>query len=370
MWLFLGVNGGVLNSMRLPALSRLALRRLFAERGDEISVRATALAKGFPAFDTGRPEVALAVAETMATDPDPYVQGFGLMMRAAVQENFGEPELSTSDAREAYQRFELVGDHWGMGMAAQGIGQWLASHERGETDEWLRRGERHLQLVGATEDARSIRVLLDVQLALKGDPEAAQRLEEAAADAHAEPMDTGQARLGLAQLAWQSEQYDVALAHARAVAQIAADAPTAMAQVRIVFRVVALIIELRVAAIRPELAPDAAARAVQLLVLAGEEAIPLLDSPVLGSWALAGAELAAYRGEPERARELWSLGVRLGANIRSLFSPEYSDRLVAALDDEDGRDAVRARWRDGSVPDVKNRIGDLMEALLDQTLRR
>jgi hypothetical protein len=255
-------------------------------------------------------------------------------------------------------------------MAAQGIGQWMRNGDRDDADEWLRRGERHLRLIGATEDARSIRVLLDVQLTLKGDPAATDRLRETAANAQLEPMDAGQAHLGLAQLAWQLEQYDVALAHARTVAQIAADASGAMAQVRIVFRVVAMIIEVRVAAVRPDLAPHADARAVQLLVLAGDEAIPLLDSPVLGSWALAGAELAAYRGDVERARELWSLGVRLGANIRSLFNPDYGERLTAALGDEDGRAAIRAPWRDRSVMEVKNRVAELMEALVDQTLRR
>ncbi|WP_410622464.1 FAD-dependent oxidoreductase [Amycolatopsis sp. cmx-8-4] len=95
-----------------------------------------------------------------------------------------------------------------MGMAAHAAGHTTGS------DEWLRRSERHLALVGAAQDARSTRVLLDTQLALAGDAEAERRLRETAGSAD---LDVHQARLGLAQPAWRRGRPDEATAHADAL---------------------------------------------------------------------------------------------------------------------------------------------------------
>ena len=211
-------------------------------------------------------------------------------------------------------------------------------------------------LVGATGDAQSVRVLLDVQRALTGDAEAAQRLSGTVTDTHADPVDAAQAALGLAQLAWQEQRYDDVLTRLDAVTHIAGGPSYVVPQARVVARSAAATLSLRVAAARsPHALALADARAVELLRLARDEALSIMDTPVLGSCALAGAELAAHRGEVDTARELAALGARLGANVVYQFQDGPSDRLAAALRIAPAAD----QWRDEPVADRRTagRVG-------------
>lgn len=174
--LLIAVNAGISGPLRLAVLARRALRRLLAERPREVSSRLTALASALAAFDQLDPDHVLPGAAVLIAHPDPYVQGFGLFARAAARDSGGLPEESVADAEQAYQRFEAAGDHWGMGMAAQAVGHALTAPDGDRAIEWLARSVHHMDLIGATQDSRSIRVLLDVQLALAGDPAAEQRL--------------------------------------------------------------------------------------------------------------------------------------------------------------------------------------------------
>ncbi|MEK8106073.1 hypothetical protein NKG94_14565 [Micromonospora sp. M12] len=61
-------------------------------------------------------------------------------------------------------------------MAAGAVGQFLVPGGDARSSEWLTRSVQHMELVGAAQDARSIRVRLDAQLALAGDAEAERRL--------------------------------------------------------------------------------------------------------------------------------------------------------------------------------------------------
>jgi hypothetical protein len=292
----------------------------------------------------------------LIADPDPYVQGLGFALRAAIRENHGDVGLGGQDAELAYERFELAGDHWGMGMTAQAIGA------RGEAGagEWLGRGERHMDLLGAVEDADSIRVLRDTQLAQAGDDAAAARLAGAIAAADLQSMDSAQAHLGLAQHSWLRGRYDAVLEHADRAMTIADGTAVPLPQMRVVLAVAAAVLHLRVAAARERPAGE---RPVQLLRGARDEALPSLDVPALGSWALGGAALAKHRGEAAVARELWALGLRCGANILPLF-----ERGDAITGEDDGADA----WRDRPVTEVTDRIRVVMDGLLAEphTLRR
>ncbi|MFI6761487.1 BTAD domain-containing putative transcriptional regulator [Micromonospora sp. NPDC050417] len=365
MCLVIGVNAGISGSLRLAVLSRRVLRTLLVERPGELSPRQTVLASALPSFDAFDPDESMKGADEMVAHPDPYVQGLGFFARAAVRENGGMPEASVVDAELAYHRFGVAGDHWGMAMAAQAVGHSITPRGDVRATEWLARSVRHMDLVGAAQDARSVRVLLDVQLALTGDPEAERRLRETAAPGQAaEEFDAAQASLGLAHLAWQRERYDEVLAYADAVTRVVAGSTRPQPQPRVVFRVAVSVLHLRVASVRPGSGDDADAHATALLTLARDEAMSSKDLPVIGAWALGGAELAAHRGDVPTTLELWALGTRIGTNIGLLLPPGESERLTAALGDEERREPLVAALRAQSATSVAARIQQVMDDLL------
>ncbi|WP_433042490.1 ATP-binding protein [Dactylosporangium sp. CS-033363] len=324
----IALNAGSTGPVRLIALARRALHTLFAERPQDVSPRHTALAAALPGLEHADPDRSLADAANLVAHPDPYVQGMGHFIRAVLTESATED--AAGDAVLAYRRFEAVGDHWGMGMAAHAAG-----HTTGG-GQWLRRSERHLNLLGAAQDARETRVLLDTQLALAGDEAAERRL------LGVDPEDeaAGQADLGLAELAWRRGRYDEALAFA--------DRP----QPDPALRIAAAVIHLWAGG----------AEAAGELRRARAEVLAAHDRPLLGTWAMGGAELAAFRGDAETARELWALGTRAGANVSRFFPPGRGERLAAVLGDD--RPALLARAATMTGGTVYARIEALMTALL------
>jgi predicted ATPase/DNA-binding SARP family transcriptional activator len=364
--LLIGVNAGIAGPRRLTALARRALRKLLAERAGEISSRQTALVSALRGFDSFDPDASPAGADELIAHSDPYVQGLGLLLRAAMRENGGMPAASVVDAELAYRRFEVAGDHWGMAMAAQVVGHSASSPGDARSSEWLARSVRHMELIGAAQDARSIRVLLDVQLALAGDPDAERRLRDTATSGQAEGIDVAQAYLGLSHLAWHRKRYDEALACADAVARIVAASADPVPQPRIVYRVAVAVLYLWLAEARSAAGDDTGAdgQAVALLRAARYEALASYDNPVVGAWALGGAELAAFRGDDVSARELWALGMRIGANVTSLFPPGGSELLAAALGEEEQRKQLLSAWHGRPVAAAGTRIRELMDGLL------
>jgi predicted ATPase/DNA-binding SARP family transcriptional activator len=342
MCLLIGTNAGITGPPRLLVLARRALKRVLAERPGEISSRQRVLAGALPFFDVFDPERGMAGAAVLVAHPEPYVQGLGLFLRAAIRENDGTPTESVADAELAYRRFEAAGDHWGMAMTAQALGHWVSSQGGGRSIEWLARGVRHMELLGAVQDARSIRVLLDVQRALEGDPDAEHRLRVLATSGQAEGADAAQAYLGLARLAWQRQRYDEALAYGAAVIRTVDASTEPMPQPRVIFRVAVAVLHLWMTEVRP--APEAEATAIALLTLTGDDVGDGPDNPLIGAWALGGAELAVLRGADATARELWALGVRFGANVSSLFpfSSGEQGRLAAVLGSEEQRKELMA----------------------------
>ncbi|MFG3556927.1 BTAD domain-containing putative transcriptional regulator [Micromonospora sp. NPDC047557] len=359
----ISVNSGISADLRPAVLARRALRTLLAERPAEVSSRLRAFAVALPGFDESDLERSLKSANEMIAHPDPYVQALGLIARAAVRENSGLPEASIDDAEQAYHRFEVAGDHWGMAMAAGAVGQFLLPGSEGRSAEWLARSVRHMEMIGAQQDARSIRVRLDVQLALTGDADAERRLGETATPGQAEQMDVAQALLGLAHLAWQRERYDEALAHADAVNRTLAGWTGPPPQPRVMVRASVAVLYLRVADARGA-SGTAAAQAATLLALARDDALNSKDLPVIGAWASGGAELAAYRDDIATTRELSALAKRLGTHMELFFPSGRSERLDAALGDEEQRESLVSAWRARPVAAAVTRIRELMEDLL------
>jgi hypothetical protein len=337
-----------------------ALRTLLAERPDDVSPRITALAAALPGLGQADPDRSLADAAALTAHHDPYVQGMGHFIRAVLIEPAVAQPDTVGDAELAYRRFEALGDHWGMGMAAQAAGHSAGAGPDPRTGEWLRRSERHLELVGAAQDARSTRVLLDTQLALVGDAEAERRLLEIVNADRPGDVDVCQANLGLAELAWQRQRYDEALARAdallQAVASVSAPDPT---QPPTAFRVAAAVIHLWVAQARPAGGTDA--RAADALRLSGTEVLIAHDRPLLGAWSMGGAELAAFRGDAATARQLWAMGMRVGANVGLFFPQGRGERLAAILGD---REQLLAAVGGLAGAVVSTRITALMNDLL------
>jgi hypothetical protein len=360
-WLcvLIGVNAGNTGPGRLNVLVRRALRTLFAERPGDVSPRNTALAAALPGLEQADPDKTLADAAALIAHSDPYVQGMGHFIRAVLVDDAGTRPGTAGDAELSYRRFEGLGDHWGMGMAAHAAGHSAGAGPGPRTDEWLRRSERHLALAGAAEDARSTRVLLDTQLALAGDAEAELRLLEIAGIGHLGEIDTGQAHLGLARLAWQRGQLDEALAQADALSQaIAHLGAPGLAQQRSVFRVAVAVLHLWVAE------AGAGARATDALRQCRTEVPAAHDRELLGTWAMGGAELAAFRGDAATARELWAMGMRLGTNVSRFFPQGRGERLAGALGDRASREALLAGAGSLTGAVVNSRIGALMDHLL------
>lgn len=361
--LFAAINAGVAMSFRLVALAWRAIQVVMAERPTQVSPRMASLTSIMPALGSLDTAESVAAAQRLVDTADPFLRGMGLFMRAATRENAGDPLASSDDAREAYRVFEQAGDHWGMGMAAQGVGQWESARGGADADEWLIRSIEHLELVGAMQDVRSIRVLLDVQRAIAGEDGALDRLHEVTRSPQVEDMDVAQAYLGLAHVAWEGDDVADAVRYAEAAtAMIQGDAIHAP-QARILFRVAAAVVHLRSAGTPGIDERTALPRAVELLELARVEAQSMADMPVLGSFALGAAELAAYRGDVATARELWALGVRLGASLVLQFQLRLADRLVLTLGDQETQDASTAAARTLSSPEAAARIRALTAVL-------
>ncbi|MFG1609553.1 BTAD domain-containing putative transcriptional regulator [Actinoplanes sp. NPDC049265] len=421
-WLcvLIAVNAGSTGPARLIALARRALRVLLLERSTEVSARAAALAAALPGLEQADPDRSLADAAVLIARSDPYLQGMGFFVRAVLT-----PQNGAGDAELAYRRFEAIGDHWGMGMAAHAAG-----HAAGR-EEWLRRSRQHMELLGAAEDAEATRVLLDTQLALAGDAEAGHRLRTTAAS---DEPDAAQARLGLAELSLHHDRPDEALTHAEALISTTRDPA---------FRIAQAVILLWIAAARPapsdpaapnqiataqpapsdptaqdqiataqpatsnpaaqdqiataqpatsnpaapnqvaagQPAPsdpaardqiatarpvpsDLGARAADALRLARAEVLAAHDRPLLGAWAMGGAELAAFHGDAATARELWAMGTRAGATISRFFPQGRGARLAAALGDDATREPPLAEAARLTGAALHTRITARMDALL------
>jgi len=117
--------------------------------------------------------VHLLAAGELIKAPDPYLHAVGLLFRAFVHENQGDVVEFTADALGAYTFFEVMSDHWGMGMAAQAVGRSRAAGQDPGTDQWLTLAVQHLELVGAAQDAHTLLVFRDMHRALSGSLEAA-----------------------------------------------------------------------------------------------------------------------------------------------------------------------------------------------------
>ncbi|WP_305785860.1 AAA family ATPase [Symbioplanes lichenis] len=348
------INGGITGPTRLVALGNRMVRTVMRERPETVSARRTVLAELLPFFGTVQFDRATLAAERMLGHEDAYVRGMGYFSRAAFRESGGMPAEAITDAEQAYAEFEAAGDHWGMAMAAQTVGNSILLRGTSGAVEWLALGVRHMELIGAAQDARALRVSLDSQLALIGDEEAEVRLQTAATSNPGEDWNLAQANLGLAHVAWQRGKWELVARYTEAVLRATEVFPVRSPQPRVLFQVAVAVTRLALATVREEPTADETAR--RLLVRSREEVLSTRDVPLIGAWAIGGATLALHRGDRVTARELWQLGMGVGTNVVALFPPGEVQRLTAALG-EDRRVAER-------FEQLGPRIHELMDGLL------
>ncbi len=139
MLVMLSINGLIGDTHRVFVLTVRAWRTLLAERAAEVSPRAAALGSAMPTIGATDVAAGIAAADVMNADPDVFVQAVGLLLRAVRQENRGLADQAATDGEKAYHRFEAAGNQWGMGMTAQGLGEWFTNRGRPGADDWLRR---------------------------------------------------------------------------------------------------------------------------------------------------------------------------------------------------------------------------------------
>ena len=300
------VTSGITQDVRLGALgARLARWALAWPRdAQRLSHRSAAIATvALAVTSTDKRRQTVAVDQLVA-EPDPYLHGLGLLLRAMSRENEGDLAAAAEDARTAYAFFELVADHWGMGISAQALSQWENAIDAERSDEWLARAIGHLDRMGAVNDARTLLVARDLRRALRGSPEAAAALEETLRSASSAPSERAQASIGLGALAAIRGDLAESVRLADLAVGAARSDATAAPQATILIEVGAALLRVR-----------AGADGEGLLAVAAHTALPLGDMPVIGAVAQGYAELAASRGSAARSDELWALGARLGSNL-------------------------------------------------------
>ncbi|HEY3438650.1 MAG TPA: BTAD domain-containing putative transcriptional regulator [Actinotalea sp.] len=338
------LTAGIVSDLRVAALGRrvgLSVPPSTSGRGHALFRLATQIAS----LDT---ETHLVAAAELGASDDPYLQALGLFLHGAVQENQGDIDEASQRARRAYLMFESFGDHWGMGMAAMGIGQW-ESGRGGEADIWLTRAMEHLGLIGAAQDVRSVLVVREMRRALLGSAEAVAVLDEIAQSPWSSADDRARASLGLGVVAAQNGDWAETLRRADDGLAITYANPAPSPQSRIMSEVTAAVLRIR-----------AGADGEPLLGLAAAAALRTPDVPVLGSVALGYAELAVSRGDLEHARVLWALGTRLGANLARAFGTAVADQFNRAIGSPEEREALLADAFAMSMTEAKNRVAALL----------
>ena len=338
-------GAAILRDARTHALAlRLARRTLEPDAAGLLSPRTAALTRTAVRSSTRTLHARLTAANELVAARDPYLRGIGLLLRAGLREHDGGAREAGTDARAAYAAFGAAADHWGMGTAAQAVGQWETGHVGTHADVWLSRAVEHLGLVGAAQPARRTTIVRDLRRALNGSAEAAASLGRAAsapssstfrASASASAHERAFAAVGLGVLAAVGGRPRDAVRRAGEGVRAARDDGRLAPRDLAVIEVAAAAVLLAVGA-DPLAGADAGADAESLLAAARDGALADRDLPTWGSVALGYSELARRRGDLTRAAELWALGLRLGAGLAINFGvfaalhPTYAARAADA----------------------------------------
>ena len=351
------LSGGIADDLRTLVLGRRAAARVLAERSDGLSagVRSLLLALHavLHAAITLDLSTLLPATAALVDDPDPRLRGLGHLLRSGARENLGEIAGALEDARAAFDQFEETGNRWGMATAAQGLGLWESGPGGTDPDRWLIVAQQNFELVGAAQDARSIAVARVVNAAVRGDLDARPALEEVVVSGAHDVGTRAQALSGLAALDAAAGRWDEAIARADEAVDLAPESRSGAPQARVIYRGAAALMRIRSGR------PEAVREGSLLLARALPDALATHDVPVVSTIALGYAELAAYLGDDEQAREIWSLAMRLGSHTAMLFvTPDGA--LATVLGDDASRAALRARAAELTSAEATARLTALL----------
>ena len=274
-------------------------------------------------FDGGGDETEFAAAETLFSDPDPWLRAVGKMIIAQLRLNFGHSaELAADEMREALDGFRAIGERWGTGFALSALGDMTAARgDFAQAVAWQREALVLVREVGIREDLPQLEVKLAHQLWLAGDKSEARRMLKQArrsADEIGLPEVTASVDYGHATIAREEGSLDEARERMALSTEIL-DRSSMVPQFR------AMVLSTR-GLIEAAAGDLPAAR--ELHAEAIEIAIGSLDSPIVALTLVGAADLALRCGDPAQAARLLGAadGIR-GSTDRSV--PDV-DRITAA----------------------------------------
>ncbi|HEX2903209.1 MAG TPA: BTAD domain-containing putative transcriptional regulator [Jatrophihabitans sp.] len=297
-------------------------------------------------FFGGVPDDSIAALAPAIASPDRWVRAAGLMFRANMWENFGEPERMLEDAQASLRLFTELDDRWGMASASSALGQLrMLDGDIPAAIELFGRAGEYLIEFGAGPDATMLQLrLADLHLRL-GDVQSAR--------AHVALSQQGDFQIGgrAQRLIIDTTLATIALTDgdlaevARLEAKLSAEIDPAPAGRRIInSHMMAVVLATKVNLMVQLGRADAAE---PWLHRAYADGLNTHDMPITAQVGLAVARWAAAIGEPTAAAEIW------GATARLRGAPDPTEPLgtvlVAQLDEQLGTEAYRRAFERGQA---------------------
>jgi tetratricopeptide (TPR) repeat protein len=304
----------------------------------------------------GREDLA-AVTEALdrARNDDPWTRAAADLVQGHMAINLGDITMGFERIRAAHEAFTGIGDRWGAGTAATGLGELRMF--AGEHDAAIAAFDEAVALfgeIGVVDDLPFVLVRRGTLWLRAGHPDRARAdMAEAlrASETH-DGLASGQmpARAGLAEIALRLGDLDEAerqLALCRAVLDRSRRVP--LQSVAVYHQITAL-----TALARGDLARARAERDLAL-----RAALTARDMPVLAVGAECAAAVAVAEGDPARCAELlgWAEALRGGADEGSLYVPPLVRAGEQALGAEEFARA-RARAANRPRPEILELLGD------------
>jgi tetratricopeptide (TPR) repeat protein len=293
-----------------------------------------AIAKPVIALFIGDEERSKAAEAAADRHPDPWVRAAMHLLRAGRSENDGDVATMGAELAAAREKFEQVGDGWGLGMALFiESGRLMVEGELEAAKGVI--AECYDALKGLNTETGGGMIdfrMADILLRLGDLDGARERAQAALARRNLGTDDTAFAQALVARIEWVDGNLDLARAELADARERLARKPPSLPEQghgRALIDALAAIVEADLGDL------DAADRSVASGFAAAKATS---DMPIVASVGVGAAAVAAARGELDEAEEL------LGAAAAIRGADEFTNPVVARLHDE-ARAAAYARGR-------------------------